>query len=118
MPGRRARYLRILRNKVRSMLGRGGPRGNPTPWVAEPVIRGLRTLAGRGGRALIVYGTDDEFYRHFQEAQVGALGLLAGSPAVDVDATIQGRLHGYPSVAVQQALRERAVRWLVANATH
>lgn len=115
MPGRRARYLRILRNKVRSMMGLAGPRGNPTPWVAEPVVRGLRTLAGRGGAALIVYGSDDEFYRHFQEAQAGALGVLAGSPAIEVDAGIEGRLHGYPTVAVQDAMRERTVRWLAAR---
>lgn len=115
MPGRRARYLRILRNKVRSMVGQSGSRGNPTPWVAESVVRGLRTLAGRGGRALIVYGTDDEFYQHFQEAQAGAIGVLTSSPAIEVDATIDGRLHGYPTVAVQHALRARTANWLAAR---
>ena len=115
MPGRRARYIRILRTKLRSMLGRGGEKGNPTPWVADTVVNGLRSLAKRGGRALLVYGLDDEFYGHFQEAQPGPLGVLVGSPAIDVDATMPGRLHGYPSVAAQEGFVERARAWLLVE---
>ena len=116
MPGRRERYIRILRNKVRSVLRLRRRRGqaNPTPWVADVVVDGLRTLAARGGRALLVYGTADHFYTHFQEAQVGPLGVLAMSPSITVDVTIDGRLHGYPSVEVQDAFVERASRWLTA----
>ncbi|MDH3500504.1 MAG: alpha/beta fold hydrolase [Acidimicrobiia bacterium] len=112
--GRRDRYLRILKNKAASLVRRGGAKGNPTPWVADSVVRGLRVLAGRGGRALLVYGSDDAFYAHFNEAQAGPLGILAGSPAIDVDGSIPGRLHGYPSVEVQQAFVARASAWLRA----
>jgi pimeloyl-ACP methyl ester carboxylesterase len=116
MAGRRQRYIRILKNKARSMLriGGGGRSANPTPWVADVVVRGLRSLAARGGRALLVYGSADHFYTHFQEAQAGPLGILAMSPAITVDVSIDGRLHGYPSVAVQDAFVERTIRWLEA----
>lgn len=108
---RRERYLRVLKNRVVSIVSR--PSGaNPTPWVADSVVQGLRTVAGRGGRVLIVYGTDDDFYAQFQKAQAGALGVLTTSSAIEVDATVVGRLHGYPSVAVQEAFVQRAAAWL------
>lgn len=104
--------LRILTNKIRSLTVSGPSGANPTPWVADSVVGGLRTLAGRGGRVLLVYGTEDDFYAQFREAQAGPLGVLAASPAIEVDASVVGRLHGYPSVAVQEAFVERATAWL------
>jgi hypothetical protein len=115
MPGRRDRYLRVLKNKATSMLRGSRPGGNPTPWVADSVVGGLRALANRGGSALLVYGTEDEFLRHFLEAREGPLGALADSGALDVDTSIAGRLHGYPTVGVQDAFVARATEWLLAK---
>ncbi len=110
--GRRDRYLRILTNKIRSLTAYRTSGANPTPWVADSVVGGLRAVAGRGGRVLLVYGTEDDFYAQFREAQAGPLGVLAASPAIEVDASVVGRLHGYPSVAVQEAFVERASAWI------
>lgn len=113
MPGRRDRYIKVLKAKVRSLLGRRpGGATDPTPWVSASVVRGLRAILGRGGAVLFVYGGTDEFYGHFRDAAPGPLGVIAGSDRVTVNVCVDGRLHGYPSVEAQSRFVAVAGTWL------
>jgi hypothetical protein len=90
------------------------------PTGTEPVAptfeRPLRAVVERGVHLRFVYGDKDGFYR--DEYLTAAAGPLAdvlggerGSPEVSV---LSGRLHGFTSVAVQDAVVDDILDWAAA----
>jgi pimeloyl-ACP methyl ester carboxylesterase len=112
----RAAYRRHARAKVRSMV-RGGRRRRPeeksSDGVSPRYLAELGQLRDRATPMLLVYGSDEYIYDDFQRAQRrGALGDLLGSPDARVATTVlEGSVHGFTSVELQDAVRELTVGW-------
>lgn len=117
---RRRIYMRAARHKVRALLGRfyrAARYRQPvdTLMVSPAVIQQLTGAVDRGLALLFIYGEDDTFYRDFQSAQRGRLGriLARAGPRVEIRADLPGMLHGYRTLAVQDAFLDAMESWVV-----
>jgi pimeloyl-ACP methyl ester carboxylesterase len=98
------RFLQVRARRVRHRL-LGGPPEDAAPWVSETVMKPLETLVSRRVPVKLVYGRGDEFYQEYVDALAGRFGVLARQ-GVTLDDSIHRRLHGFPSVAVQEAFAD------------
>lgn len=113
-------YKRTVILKARLMLQRiGRPSGDgngATEYVSplsEKFAGEFRHAVERGVALLFLYGRDDEFYREFSRARIGLLKFVFESARAAVDVrTVDGRLHGFTTLAVQDAAIEETVAWL------
>lgn len=119
----RATYLRHARAKLRTM-DRGtrtpaaeGSRRGGTTGVSDRFLAEIRALADRSAPILLVYGSDEHLYHDFQRARRGELGeLLAADPHV-TETVLEGSIHGFTNVDLQDAVLDVVVDW-VRTATH
>jgi pimeloyl-ACP methyl ester carboxylesterase len=119
----RRTYLMHARSKLRLLTGGlpgGARRLTERPMGTEVVsphfTRHLRSVIRRRVPILLLYGTEDGFHREFLEAADGALASILGSTqdAVQVRLT-PGRLHGFTSIAIQDAAFDEVIAWAVAQ---
>jgi uncharacterized protein len=111
---RRDRYRQLLRAKVKHVSASARARGEDTAWVSSSMIRDLDHTLRRNVPVAIVYGAEDPFLREFDRACHGRLGDIVGAHGglVDVVRDLPGELHGFPTVASQEAFIEFALEWI------
>jgi len=116
----RARRLvsRTLILKTRTVLGRVAGRAarsgsDGDSWVSGPFLASLAGLIERRVPLLLLYGTEEHFYREFGRARGGRLGALlkAGGDSTSIQ-VIEGVLHGFTSLDVQEAVLARTETWV------
>jgi dienelactone hydrolase len=109
---RRARqgYMKYARAKFRAMGSRGGSAQNGA--VSPGYERPFRSLVERGVQILEVFGEDDSSYEEYRAAAAGPLSdaLAAAGDRVEVR-TVAGKLHGFLSPPLQDAVVETMVTW-------
>lgn len=115
-------YSRTAVLRTRAVLARFRPRRRPPdgqPRQEGPVsiafLTSFRRLVNRGVPLLLLYGREEGFYQEFARAREHQLRDILASPRgnVTVD-TVDGVVHGFTSVAVQDAVIERTERWVRA----
>lgn len=73
----------------------------------------FQELSARRLPLLLLYGTQDGLYEEFEQARQGPLReVLAGSAATIDIQTIEGIVHAFPSVKVQDAVIRRTTEWI------
>jgi pimeloyl-ACP methyl ester carboxylesterase len=81
--------------------------------MSEKFAAHLRRAVERGVPMLFLYGKSDGFYEEFVEAQRGPLRSLFESARAPLHVeTVEGVLHGFTTLAVQEAAIERTMAWL------
>jgi len=106
-------YRKIIRAKARTLSRSHRDRSSdPYSWVSQVFLDQLEDLVRRQIPTLIVYGTHDDLYREFVEAQAGRLGrILRRGEHVEVK-TIEGTLHGFMKVSAQEQTADLTFAWL------
>jgi pimeloyl-ACP methyl ester carboxylesterase len=120
----RKTYLRHARAKLRTMdrgtrtaVAAGSRQGGETG-VSGRFLADIRALAERRAPILLIYGSDEHLYDDFQRARRGELGdLLAADPHV-TETVLDGSVHGFTNVGLQDAVLDVIVDWVRRTATH
>jgi pimeloyl-ACP methyl ester carboxylesterase len=118
----RRTYLKYLRSKLRLMIAKlpGGRRLSSKPAPIEDVSpsfeRPLRSIVDRGIHVRFIYGDEDGFYKEeYREAAAGALADVLDERRGLVEVSVlSGRLHGFTTVATQDAVVEDVLGWAAA----
>jgi len=112
-PAKRRAYARLARNAWRGMTIRARHRRNESGVEASPrFVEPLAQLVHRSIPTLLVYGSADALWDEFRKMRSGSLGrLLAGAETVDL-MTPAGEVHGFKSVAIQDAVIDGVGGWL------
>lgn len=116
----RAGAMRIIRRRVRRLLGKMGLKGaqkqkGPAPavsGVSQTFVEQLRDLSRRQVPVLLSYGSRDKFWEDFQEA-MRLHPDLTEAESVEVDVADGMYLHGMRTIETQQWIIERLERFLV-----
>lgn len=110
-------YVRTAAFKVKRMIDRlrganGEGDGANSDGFSDLFLTQFRRLEGRHIPVLMMYGTDEDFYRDFRRAQEGVLrdALPAGQTQVEIQ-TVDGVIHGFTTLKVQDAVVESTVAW-------
>lgn len=113
-------YKRTVAMKARLMFrglrpGRGaeggaGPRRAP---MSENFSTAFRGVAQRGVALLFLYGDEEPFYKEFSRVRRGVFRPLfdQAKAVLDLD-TVNGVLHGFSTLEVQDAAIERTLTWV------
>jgi pimeloyl-ACP methyl ester carboxylesterase len=118
----RRTYLKYLRSKIRLMIAKlpGGRRLTRKPTAVETVSpsfeRPLRKIVKRGVHVRFIYGDGDGFYQdEYVAAAAGPLADVLDERRGIVEVSVlSGRLHGFTTVATQDAVVEDILRWAAA----
>jgi pimeloyl-ACP methyl ester carboxylesterase len=116
-PGRRRWARRLLWSKARRIWQRRVLaqvlRRRP-PYMSDRVSGPVRRMVEREVPVGFVYGTDDDFYLDFVRAKdEGALGPLLERAGADATVCIlEGRAHGFPTTAIQDAVMTAVEGWV------
>ena len=124
-PRLRRTYLLHARAKLRFVFSKlpGGRRrlqDRPmgTDIVSPAFERHLQAVVRRRVPVLLLYGIDDGFKDEFREAAAGPLRSLLDEAGELVEVrTIPGKLHGFTSLAMQDASFDEVVAWACAHAS-
>lgn len=114
-PRTRKAYAKIAKTGARAVLtgARRDARRGPDGWVSRGFLDQLEATLDRGARVLLVQGSNDDFWEETQLAMEGRLGRLAeraeGRLRIE---TVEGELHGFPSMSGQDAAADLVLRWL------
>lgn len=120
----RRTYWLYARNKLRVMAARvpgirrtvaSKPTG--TEEVSPSFERPLRELVGRRVPVRFLFGEEDGFYTdEYRTAAAGSLADVLDERRGSVElAVLPGRLHGFTTLAVQDAVVDEIVRWAAAH---
>jgi pimeloyl-ACP methyl ester carboxylesterase len=119
-PARRRTYVQFLKVKARMLWrlpGRLLRRRPDDSWVSRDLLEPIEALAGKGVPVLFVYGTKDYHYDDFLLARPGRLGkVLSHAPLTDV-LVVEGPVHGFPKIQVQEQVLGSVVDWLRRTTT-
>jgi acetyl esterase/lipase len=109
----RGAYRRHARAKLRSMRAkRSRAEGDGSAGVSAKFLSELRSLVERDTPLLLVYGSEEYIYDDFQRAQQRGVETLLDAPNGRTTVTVlEGSVHGFTSVALQDAVRELTVDW-------
>ena len=117
----RAVYARYIRTKLRALSARrtNGSSSSaaeaPSPVLpAGPnLLEPLAALVERRVPVLFIYGSTEVHYKEFLTAREGELGeiLERAGDLVEV-VTVPGRVHGFPSLRVQESAAELVSDWV------
>ena len=115
-PAVRRRYVRMARLFVNARLNKLArllriAKEDPTPWVSRNLIGQMQSLSDNGAQLEFVYGDAEADSTDFQEAKHGSLGPAAAAAGL-VDTILPGKVHNLGSVAIQDEVIERAVRFV------
>lgn len=125
MPQTREAFLRtrhvyvrtaVLKAKViseRVFRSAAGSKDGDYDWISENFAIPFERLIDRGVRLLLLYGAEEEFYSEFSSACAGPLAevLARARGRVDVS-TIDGVLHGFTTLSVQDAFIAHTEQWI------
>jgi hypothetical protein len=97
---------------------RPGDRARDTEAVSPGYERAFRTLLERRVPIVQIFGTEDSSYVEYRAAVAGPLAdALRGAPnGVDVR-TIPGKIHGFLSPPIQDAVVEAVAGWAAERAS-
>lgn len=108
-------YVRTARLAARRVL-RWRRNGEARSQVSAPFRAGLTALLKRKIPVLLLYGRDENFYEEFERARAGELAdLLASHRDTAVVETIEGVVHGFTSIEVQEQVLARTIAWVRAT---
>lgn len=116
-------YKRTVALKARMVLDRiiapqgplNGSRGSLSP-LSENFAAAFRKIVECGVPILFLYGQDDGFYEEFCQARQGSLRPVFENARARLDIqTVSGILHGFTTLAVQDAALEQTIAWLERN---
>jgi pimeloyl-ACP methyl ester carboxylesterase len=111
-------YIRTAALKAQAILdkfqGRGlSRRKEQQDGVSAAFLSGFRRLVERRVPVLMLYGRAEGFYEEFERVRQRQLGdLLAAHPGTVTIETIEGVVHGFTSIDVQEAVAERTEAWV------
>jgi pimeloyl-ACP methyl ester carboxylesterase len=111
------RYVRFLMAGARVALRRirtgfGGKR--EISWISQRFSSPLLSLADAKVPMLLLYGTEDEEYQDFLEAErAGFDNVLAGCPTIMASA-LPGQVHGFTRVESQTRTMDTVLDWIQA----
>lgn len=114
----RRRYVRLVKHKLASAVGRSARRGDGGPrtqfaWVSPRFIGPLRAVIERSMPVQLIYGDGDDYYDDFKRGGSGELGALIDQAGDQVTLTVvPGVSHSLPSITVQQQIIDTTVSWL------
>lgn len=125
-PQRRRQFLLLVVRRARAWFRGLLPRGRQEvpAWLSRSTVESVERLLQRGVPVCFAYGRQDALLRDFDAAREGRFGAILDRHAdlVDVDTTLPGVLHGFPTVASQQHFRDLVERWVTGrfpgNRTH
>jgi dienelactone hydrolase len=121
---KRRAYGRYARTKLRVMLARipgvrkaVASKPTSTEEVSPSFEQPLRDIVQRGVAVEFFYGTQDKLFDHeFQPAAAGPLADLLDGRNGSVRLTVlPGRVHGFTSVEVQDAVVDAIVAWVASR---
>jgi pimeloyl-ACP methyl ester carboxylesterase len=112
-----ARYVRMKRHALSARRRNGS---SPTDAAPSPVqaagrnlLEPLAALVDRRVPVLFLFGETEVHHMEFQRAREGALGEILDRAGDLIEVvTIPGRVHGLPSLRVQDAAAELVSEWL------
>lgn len=110
-------YARTFSLKLQTTLGRltgrnGHREGANTKGASKAFLRGFAGLLKRRVPVLLLYGTEEEFYAEFEQVRLEHFsGLRTAVPDVEVR-TIDGVLHGFTTLRVQEAALDHIETWI------
>lgn len=113
---RRALYLKHLRKRWRMLLIRLGrrrrSRDDRLSWVSPSLLEALEAVIDRRVPTLVLLGTEDANYLDFRAARQGRLGdlLRTAGGTVEIE-MIDGPVHGFGEIRVQEEVIESIRRW-------
>ena len=82
-------------------------------WISLSVERWLRRAVTNRVPLLFLYGTDEDHYKEFRQAQEGAIGaLLAQAREYAQVCTLDGPVHDLTTIWVQEAIMARIHEWI------
>ncbi len=134
-PAWRAVYLRLARARLERIIGlrRGSARAHGAVpggrrrrlahipgavpkglrWISPLFLEDLHRLLARPARVLMLYGTEEDYYQEFHRALGQGLDRILGRAAATVDVrTVDGVLHGFTTLAMQEFAVAHIVEWL------
>ena len=98
------KLARLLRGPAEHGRARG---------VSDQFRAGLARLRTRRTPLLFLYGRDENFYKEFERACRGELtDLLTGNESVVAVEIVEGVIHGFTTLAVQEQVMARALSWI------
>ena len=116
-PDLRAVYRKLFRKKMRQVFLRAKSRtgGDPYYWVSEHLLDPLDEMVDRKVPMFIAFGVDDSELREFERAEGGRLGeiIARGGDLVSVVRDMPDRIHGFPTVAGQEAFVDATFKWVL-----
>jgi len=119
-PARRRTYVQFMKVKARMLWllpTRLRHRDVDDSWVSRELLEPIQALARRRVPVLFIFGTKDYHYEDFLLAQQGRLGTaLKKAPLTEV-LVIEGPVHAFPNVEVQERVLELTFDWLERVAT-
>lgn len=90
----------------------GSKRGD-YDWISQNFALPFQRLIDRGVPLLLLYGAEEEFYGEFTAAREGPLGEVLARAGDRVEVReIDGVLHGFTTLRVQDALLAHTERWM------
>lgn len=105
---------RFRRSESAQQQARTEQRSETQALLLDDLVAQLRILLARHVRVLMVFGSGDSAYDHWQDAQEGELGpLVNGSDGLVQVAVIDGDLYGFSSAESQLAVISKIADWLV-----
>ncbi len=117
--GRRQLYVKLGTKKLKQVWKKlltkaGVKKGDGLEWVSPMLLDPLEEMVNRNVPVLFVFGTKDPLANEFRRAMGGRLGqIMARSDgSVRLVDDIEGLVHGFPSVPVQEAFFDLAVAWI------
>jgi hypothetical protein len=111
-------YRRTATMKARMILnrlrGRGPAATDTTGHDFSPLfLSQFRALMRRRVPLLMLYGTEENFYRDYRQACEGPLkDLIAQKHDAYEVQTVEGTIHGFTTLEAQDAVLERTVAWI------
>lgn len=118
-PGRRKLYMKLGKAKLRQVAGQARHRlglssGDGLDWVSPMLLDPLDEMVSRDIPVLFVFGTEDPLTGEFRRAREGRLGriLERSEGRVEIVDDIEGLVHGFPSVPVQEAFLDLTLDWV------
>ena len=110
----KVRALALLRRARRLLTGQ---RGVDDQWVSRQFLDPIEQLSRRNVPILFVFGTKDLYYADFLRAMPGRLGkVLKSAPLTEVS-VVEGRVHGFIDIEIQDEVLERILEWLDGHPT-
>ena len=112
-PAKRRVYARYVRTALLGLTRRAAhPDRRRHPDVSPHFLAALAELGRRSIPTLFVYGTEDALWHEFLDARSGPLAsTLADAPSIEI-ATLEGSVHGFKTIEIQDAAIDLIADWL------